>query len=70
MPLWNLSRRLRISPMTKGQAINARATAGSQLVYMRERHKKVNHKNKEQLDYLLACAEIDYSIALGVESLT
>ena len=54
--------------MTKGLAINARATAGSQLVYMRERHKKAAPKNKEQLDYLLACAEIDYSIALGVEA--
>jgi hypothetical protein len=56
--------------MTKGQAINARATAGSQMVYMRESYKRIVSKDKAKADYLLACAEIEYSVALGVETVS
>lgn len=58
--------------MNNGKAINARATAGSYLTYIREMHKRTIFKadqkvNVDILNDMLACAEIEYSVALGDE---
>jgi len=58
--------------MNNGKEINARATAGSYLTYIREMHRRTIVKASQQanihiLNDMLACAEIDYAIALGDE---
>ena len=55
-----------------GKAINARATAGSYVTYIREMHKRTIAKASQKtnvyiLNDMLACAEIEYSVALGDE---
>jgi hypothetical protein len=40
------------------------------MVYMRESYKRIVSKDKAKADYLLACAEIEYSVALGVETVS